>query len=397
MPTAIHPNDSDVLHAPRSFLPTTAHSRLLLLVNYRPEYHHGWGSKTYYRQLRIDPLPLESVDELLVALLGRDPMLDPLKRLLIERTEGNPFFLEESVRTLSETKVLTGQRGAYRLSKAPQAVQIPATAQAILAARVDRLSPADKRLLQAASVVGKDVPFALLEAIADEREEALRQGLSRLQAAEFLYEAKLFPDLEYTFKHALTHEVTYVSLLQERRRALHARMVEAIEARYGDRLAEQADRLAHHAFRGELWEEAAHYARQVGDRAAALCADTEAIASYNRALEAVARLPATRETAGVGIDLRLAVRAPLWRQGQLERLREIFGEAETLATQFDEMERLDTIDSFFVQYYWAKGEYHQAITYGQRCVETADRRADRPRPLCGTPTVHRQASPRGRW
>src|SRR4029453_18641797 len=177
-------------------LPT---ARFLLLVNYRPEYQHAWGSKTYYRQLRIDPLPPESAEELLGGLLGNDRGLQSLKRLLIERTEGNPFFLEESVRTLVETKVLAGERGVYRLAKATSTLQIPATAQGILAARLDRLAPEDKRLLQAASVIGKDVPFRLLQVIADVPEDSLRRGLTHLQAAEFLYEARLFPDLEYTF------------------------------------------------------------------------------------------------------------------------------------------------------------------------------------------------------
>src|SRR5205085_2387358 len=139
-------------------LPT---ARLLLLVNYRPEYQHTWGGKTYYRQLRIDPLRPESAEELLEALLGNAAGLESLKRLLIERTEGNPFFIEESVRTLVETKVLSGERGAYHVTKASQTLQIPATAQTILAARIDRLTPEDKRLLQAASVLGKDVPFVL--------------------------------------------------------------------------------------------------------------------------------------------------------------------------------------------------------------------------------------------
>jgi predicted ATPase len=145
-------------------LPT---ARLLLLVNYRPEYRHGWSGKTYYRQLRIDPLPPESAEQLLEGLMGKTPELQALKRLLIERTEGNPFFLEESVRTLIETGALAGDRGAYRLVNASQSFQIPATAQAILAARIDRLSAEDKRLLQAASVIGKDVPFGILQAIAD--------------------------------------------------------------------------------------------------------------------------------------------------------------------------------------------------------------------------------------
>src|SRR5262249_4685273 len=154
-----------------------------------------------------------------------------------------PFFLEESVRTLVESQVLVGERGAYRLAKPPETWQIPATVQAILAARIDRLAPEDKRLLQAASVIGKDVPFALLQAIADMPGDGMRRGLTHLWAAEFLYETSLFPDLEYTFKHALTHEVAYGSVLQDRRRALHARIVEAIEALYPERLTEHVERL----------------------------------------------------------------------------------------------------------------------------------------------------------
>ena len=204
---------------------------VLLLVNYRPEYNHGWSGKTYYRQLRVDPLPPESAEELLRALVGDGAGLASLKRMLIERTDGNPFFLEESVRTLVEIGALTGERGAYRLTEDARAIHVPATVQALLAGRIDRLPPEEKRLLQAASVIGKDVPFALLQAIVEEGEEELRQGLAHLQAAEFLYEAHLFPELEYTFKHALTHEVAYASLLQERRLALHLRILEALERR----------------------------------------------------------------------------------------------------------------------------------------------------------------------
>jgi predicted ATPase len=140
-------------------------ARLLLLVNYRPEYNHAWGSKTYYRQLRIDPLPSKSADDPLSALLGSNAALDPLKKLLVERTEANPLFLEESVRVLVETKVLSGEHGAYRLARPIERLKIPATVQAILAARIDRLAPEAKRLLQAAAVIGKDVPIQLLLAI----------------------------------------------------------------------------------------------------------------------------------------------------------------------------------------------------------------------------------------
>jgi class 3 adenylate cyclase len=205
---------------------------VLLAVNYRPEYRHAWGGKMYYRQLRIDPLAPESADDLLAGLLGNDPSVEPLRPLLIRRTEGNPLFLEESVRTLVEIGALAGTRSAYRLVKGLDAVRVPATVQAILAARIDRLGGDDKRLLQAAAVVGTDVPYALLLEVAGFDEEVLRRGLDRLQAAEFVYEARLFPELEYTFKHALTHEVAYGSLLTERRQALHRDVVGAIERLY---------------------------------------------------------------------------------------------------------------------------------------------------------------------
>jgi len=242
-------------------LPTTS---ILLAVNYRPEYQQPWGNKSYYRQLRIDALPPDTARALLETLLGDQPALHPIRRLLIERTEGNPLFLEESVRALVEMEVLVGERGAYRLGKDPGAIQIPATVQAILAARIDRLPADDKRLLQVASVIGKDLPWTLLLETSEQSEDHLRAGLARLQAAEFVYEAKLFPDLEYTFKHALTHEVAYGSLLHDRRRALHTQIVGAIERVYADRLGEHVDRLAHHAFRGEMWEKALHYLREMG-------------------------------------------------------------------------------------------------------------------------------------
>jgi predicted ATPase len=238
-------------------LPTTC---LLLLVNYRPEYQHGWGSKTFYTQIRLDPLPPAHADELLQALMGTDPSLAALTPLLIARTEGNPFFLEESVQTLVETQVLVGERGAYRLEQPLVSLQMPATVLAVLAARIDRLPPKEKCLLQTAAVIGNEVPPLLLQAIAELPEAGLQRGLAHLKAAEFLYETRLFPEREYAFKHALTHEVAYGSLLQERRRALHARIVEALEALAGDRVTEvasgrrpdQVERLAHHALRGEV-------------------------------------------------------------------------------------------------------------------------------------------------
>jgi predicted ATPase len=349
-------------------LPT---ARLLLLVNYRPEYQHGWGSKTYYTQLRLDPLPPASAEEFLHALLGDDPSLEPLKQLLIARTEGNPFFLEESVRTLVESGVLVGERGAYRLAQALPTVQVPATVQAVLAARIDRLPPEDKRLLQTAAVIGTEVPLPLLQAIAELPEDALQHGLARLQAAEFLYETRLFPEHEYTFKHALTHEVAYGSLLLERRRVLHARIVESLEAIGGDQVAEQVERLAHHALRGEVWNKALAYCQQAGEKAMARSAYREAVGYFEQALGALQRLQGTCGSREQAIDLRLALRSALLPSGDLERILAYLREAEALAEALDDPRRLGQVSLFLSNYFLLRGTYDQAIAAAQRALMLA--------------------------
>jgi class 3 adenylate cyclase/tetratricopeptide (TPR) repeat protein len=354
-------------------------ARLLLLVNYRPEYQHSWGSRTSYTQLRLDPLPPETAEELLGALLGSDAGLDALKRLLIARTEGNPFFLEESVRALAETGVLLGERGAYRLERPLPTIQVPATVQAVLAARIDRLPPGDKAMLQTASVVGKDVPLALLQAIAEPAEDELHAAIGRLQAAEFLYEAGLFPDLEYTFTHALTHEVAYGSLLQERRRTLHGQIVATIERRYPDRLAEHLDRLAHHAFRGEAWGKAVTYLRQAGAKAFARSAYREALAYFEQALAALTHLPETRETQEQAVDPRFDLRNALFPLAEFGRIEGYLREAEALAGKLDDQRRLGWVSTYMASHHaLTGGDAAQVHTFAQRVEAIAETLGDVP-------------------
>jgi predicted ATPase len=315
----------------QAFLDTLVESlptaRLLLLVNYRPEYQHGWGSKTYYTQLRLDSLPPESAEELMQGLLGEDAGLMPLKLVLIKRAEGNPFFLEESVRTLIETKVLMGEPGVYRLAQGLPTIQVPATVQAVLAARMDRLPAEEKRLLQTAAVIGTEVPLPLLQAIAELPEAGLHRSLAHLQAAEFLYETCLFPQRAYTFKHALTQEVAYGSLLQERRRALDARIVEELEALAEDRLAEQVEQLAYHALRGEVWEKAVPYCRQVGEKARNRGAWREAVMYYEQALDALGHRPEHPDTGTLAIELHHRLGGMLSMVGEHVRSLALLGEA----------------------------------------------------------------------
>jgi len=317
-------------------LPT---ARALLLVNYRPEYQHAWGGKTYYTQLRVDPLGAEGAAALLDGLLGPDRPLAPLKRLLIERTDGNPFFLEESVRTLVETGVVAGDRGAFRLAKPVEAIQVPATVQAVLAARIDRLPPPVKDLLQSAAVIGKTIPFTLLETVAGAAGPELRRGLTQLQAAEFLYETALFPELEYTFKHALTLEVAYQTLLRERRRVLHAAVLGALEARARDRPADNVEVLAHHAVRGEVWGTAASYLFRAGAKAQAEARYAAAVGFYEATVDAIHRM-------GDAADHELEVDAylELWSTristGRVDGLGELGDKMEALARALDDGPRL---------------------------------------------------------
>jgi class 3 adenylate cyclase/tetratricopeptide (TPR) repeat protein len=367
----LHWIDSETQALLDSLVESLPPARLLLLVNYRPEYQHGWGSKTYYTQLRLDPLPPVSADEFLQALLGDSPSLRSLTDLLIARTEGNPFFLEESVRTLAETRVLVGEPGAYRLAQALPTVQVPATVQAVLAARIDRLPPEAKHLLQTAAVIGTEVPFPLLQALADLPEEALHSGLAHLQAAEFLYEARLFPSRDFTFRHALTHEVAYGSLLQERRRGLHARIVEALEALAGERGAEEVERLAHHAIRGEVWTKALGYCRQAGEKALARSAYREAVGYVEQALSALDHLPEQRDTREQAIDLRLALRTALSPSGDFARVLATLHEAETLATALDDPRRLGQVSVFLAIHFNIRGAHAQCRAAAQRALTLA--------------------------
>ena len=351
---------------------------MLLLVNYRPEYSHGWTGKTYYRQLRVDPLPPESAEELLQVLVGGGAELAPLKRLLIERTQGNPFFLEESVRTLVETGALAGERGAYRLIKDARAIQVPATVQALLAGRIDRLPAEVKRLLQAASVIGKDVPFVVLQAIAEDGEADLRRGLAHLQAAELLYEAHLFPELEYTFKHALTHEVAHASLVQERRRLLHLRILEALERRHAVQPSEDVERLARHALGAEAWDKAATYLRQAGRRTIARSSYGAAAGLLREALQALARLPETPDTLAQAIDVRLELRLALIPLGQYHDALAVMREAEGLATRLGDPARLGRVlADISARLRNVAGEHLQAIEVGRRALAIAAESGDR--------------------
>jgi class 3 adenylate cyclase/tetratricopeptide (TPR) repeat protein len=367
----LHWTDGQTLAVLDSLVESLPGASVLMLVNYRPEYEDGWAGKLYYTRLKINPLSAVTAEELLEALLGSDASLAVPKQVLIEHTEGNPFFLEESVRALVEIKVLTGERGAYRLAKPVHTIQVPATVQAVLAARIDRLSPDDKYLLQSASVIGETVPFHLLQAVVEASEEDLCRALGRMQQVEFLYESGLFPDIEYTFTHGLTHQVAYNSLLQQRRKTLHAKVVGAIERLYADRLSEQVETLARHALRGESWEKAVGYLREAGRKATSRSAHKDAVACFEDALVALRHMPETRDALEQAFDLRLDLRNALVPLGEVQRMLDDLREAEAIAHSLDDRQRQGRVLSFLSSCFWVLGRHREALETAHRTLAMA--------------------------
>jgi class 3 adenylate cyclase/tetratricopeptide (TPR) repeat protein len=339
-------------------------SRVALLLTYRPEFEHRWSGKTFYHQIRVDPLGAADAEELLRRLVGAGDEVAPLRSLLVQRTEGNPFFLEECVRHLAETGALVGAPGAYRLGTAASPA-IPDSVHSVLAARIDRLPLDDKRVLETASALGRDVAVPLLRAVADVGEDVLTSSLARLRSGEFLYQTTFDADTVYTFRHALTLDVAYAGLVGDRRRALDARIVEAMERLHPERNAERLDRLAHHALRGEVWAKAVGYCREAGARAFARSAHRAAAAYFERALAAQAHLPSTRERVQEAIDIRLDLRYVLGALAEYGRVLEILSEAEALARDLDDPRRRARVSAFLANYFTLAGKLDRAIEHGE--------------------------------
>ena len=310
-------------------------AKLLLLVNYRPEYSHQWNSKTYYTQLRLDPLGKESADEMLSALLGASPApatqspgahlerssddlqvagrvrahnsLEGLKRVIIERTEGNPFFMEETVQMLFDEGALARDGVAVRITKPLSDLKIPPTVQAILAARIDRLPANEKDLLQTLAVLGKEFQVSLVRAVTARSDDALNLMLGNLQLAEFIYEQPAIGDIEYSFKHALTQQVAYDSLLIQRRKLLHERAGVALEPMFAGQLEDHLNDLAHHYSRSDNISKAVEYLERAGQQSLQRSAYADGIASLGAAIDLLQRLADSPECIQRELLLQLAV------------------------------------------------------------------------------------------
>jgi len=350
---------------------------ILLLVNYRPEYQHAWRSrKSYYRQLALDPLRQESAEEMLTVLLG-DERLVALRRLIIDKTEGNPFFIEEMVQALFEQGVLV-RNGALRLARSVSDIRVPSTVQAVLASRIDRLPSAEKELLQTLAVIGRDFPVKLAQNLVSISDEELDRMLTDLQLAEFIFEQPAPGGVEYTFKHALTQEVAYNSVLIERRKTLHERTGEAIERLFADRLDDYVTDLAHHYERSSNLRKAVEYLGLAGRRALEQTAHSETMGYVTRALELIKRLPDGADRARQELELQMASSVALHvavGPGSLER-EKVLVRALQLCKQLSDTRIIEvTLSLGFL--HGARSETLLALQFFEEALALAEQAKDR--------------------
>ena len=354
-------------------------ARILMMVNYRPEYRHQWGNKTYYTQLRLDPLLPANAGELLSAMLGDADELLALKKMIVERTEGNPFFIEEMVQVLFEQGVLARDEAAasasVRLAKPFASIQIPPTVKGILAARIDKLTPADKDMLQTLAVIGKEFPLGLLRRVIAKSDDELMQTLASLQLGEFIYEQPAFPESEYTFKHALTQEVAYDSVLIERRKQIHERTAAALENLFASTLDDHVADLANHYGRSGNVAKAVDYLRRAAEQARTRSAYGDAIRYAREAIALIPTLPESAERDRQELKT-LVLMGPLLvgTQGfSAPELKGVLTRAHALSLSAGESPDIFVVLFGLWGFHYSSGRVREGLEAAQRLLTMAER------------------------
>jgi len=323
-------------------------TRTMLLLNFRPEYGAEWMARPTYQQLPLHPLGTEAIDELLASLLGRDPSLARLPALIRERTGGNPFFVEEIVQSLVESGSLVGQPRAHRLATPIERLDVPPTVHDILAARIDRLPEREKSLLQTAAVIGRKFAEPLLRRVSALAQDEFEAAVVALRRAEFIHEETLYPDVEYAFRHPLTHEVAERSQLATHRRRVHLAVACALEELYADKLEEHAALLAHHWDLGGEAEPAARWHRRAAEWIAG-SNSPEARRHWNRVRELAEQVGDSTLALELGQQSRLMILGYGWRLGvSADEANDLLREGEAWAERHNDRRGLAALYNAFV-------------------------------------------------
>jgi len=352
--------------------------RIMLILLYRPEYTHNWGSKSYYVQVGLRQLSTATSTALVDAILEDGETDSELRKLILEKAAGNPLFIEEFTRALVENGAIQRKGKKYTLSGKVSNIAVPDTIQGLIAARIDRLEEDIKHIIQVASVIGRDFAFRILQIISGMQEQ-LKSYLEKLQGMEFIYEKNLFPELEYIFKHALTQEVAYYSLLNLQRRELHRKIGEAMESTYPHRLTELSSIIGQHFMRAEDWKRAFYYLDRAGEAAAGLFAHPEARIHYAKALEALQQLDPTEENRALRVDTIIKHTSSSWRATPPDETLNLLSSAENLAKTMkvgetlpsDEALRLARVQFWMGRVYYLRGDMSEGIRYFKQVLPVA--------------------------
>jgi tetratricopeptide (TPR) repeat protein len=372
----LHWIDEDTQALLNLMVESIGNARVLLLVNFRPEYSHQWGSKTYYTQVNLDPLGPQSAEDLLAGLFGTDASLLPLERLIAEKTEGNPFFMEEIVQNLFEEGTLA-RNGAVKITRPLSGISIPTTVQAMLAARIDRLPPATKDLLQTLAVVGREFSASLVRVIIKRSTEELDRMLNDLQLAEFIYEQPAIGDIGYIFKHALTQEVAFNSILVDRRKLIHERIGQAIEFFFATNLADHFEDLAHHYSRSDNALKAVNYLYLASDQAFRRSHYGEAKEKSVAALKLLDKLSDRRERSEAELSLQLTLgrTARAVKGYAAPEVADSFERAAILGREVKRVPETFSAIGGLYAFCLVRAEHHRAFEYANQLMELALKQA----------------------
>ena len=357
-------------------LDTIPGKRVFLIFTYRPEFFHTWGHRPYHSQVNLNRLSSRECLSMVIHLLDTKEIDLDLQELIIEKTEGVPFFIEEFIKSLRELKLIKKSDRKYSLVKKVQNVAIPATIQDVIMVRVDALPEESKHLLKIGSVAGREFNHDLIRRITDLPDEDLLSYLSALKESELIYESGIYPRSTFIFKHALTQEIAYNSLLITKRKEVHEKIARALEVLYSERLEECYEMLAHHYALSEDQEKAYHYLKLSGDKAYLLHANWEAYRYYREAIAVCNRLPQTESVRKKGVEARFCLFPPAIYLGFPEDSLQFFKEGADESRKLGELLRAAEFEARLTSVYAFKGKPILAAQHGERCFEEAERTAD---------------------
>ncbi|MGD8764261.1 MAG: adenylate/guanylate cyclase domain-containing protein [Desulfobacteraceae bacterium] len=315
-------------------------AKVLMIFTYRPEFVHTWGGKSYHNQINLNRLSNRESLSMVTNLLNTKSIDSDLEELILEKTEGVPFFIEEFIRSLNDLKIIEKKDNKYRLTKDIQDVTIPSTIQDVIMARVDSLPEGAKEVLQTGSAIEREFTYDLIKQVKELPEKELLSHLSVLKDSELLYERGIYPETTYIFKHALTREVVYDSILTKKKKNLHEKIGNAVEELYADRIEEQYELLAHHYALSEYWEKAVHFGRLAAEKAHKLSQFQQAVTIYEQAAERLLKLPENKTRQESMVDIQLEICWSNIGLGQFEKAEEVALQAETTAKVLDDRVRL---------------------------------------------------------